>query len=290
MMAAKDIVVGVGARYGAAFKLNPVTGLPDLGFNSGTLTPGTMVEGLKSLALESPQPQLFNPYGDDSVYAQDALPPTEIGGGTMVSSKTNLSLQAFFDDTLVVNEGDLEIVVGNTDKRGSEAQMMVYAYRQALDVQKGSSTFGKLRQWNMSIIPATRVFTNAPSYEQGLVDRTYNLAPTPVTTTPWAKGINASGFGANRGAYLEATSTYKPELVAGFGNGTLAQFALPRIPVSSAFVRFWVNGTLATVSSLNTSNNPSVTLSPVPGGAGSGGMGPNGEAFIFGVIEHNQAT
>lgn len=281
-MTAKDIVSGVGARYAEAFILDATTGLPAVAFNSGTLVGGTLVEGIKTFTYTSPEPQQFTHYGDDRPFAKDSLPPTEVGSFVITTAKSNLAFDAFTEGT---KEVTLDTVVkaraGATDNRGSEPRLLVNVFRQALDTQKGSSTFGKLRQWHSALIPSTRVVNQMQSMEQGITTKTYNGIPTPVTYTPWNQAFDSTTWGATQGEYIELIHDYKPVWAFGQGNGTLTVFALPKPPIDVAHTHAWVNGTLATVSSVNTSATaPTMTLS----------VAPTGSAFIAACIEHNQPS
>lgn len=289
-MTAKSIVSGVGARHAEAFIINASTGYPSASFNSGTLVGGTLIEGIKTFDYNNPTPQRINHYGDDRPFAQDSLPPTEIGSFTITTAKTNLDFDAFSEGTKVVT---LDTVVktraGNTDNRGSEPQLFLSVYRQALDTTNGSATFGKLRQWDQAIVPSTRIINNLASMEQGATNSSYEGIPTAVTQTPWAQSFDVATWGATRGEYIKLETDYKPAWCFGLGNGTLTTFALPKPPIDVAHTHAWTNGTLATVNSVNTSTTaPTLTLSSAPGGVGSGGLGPNGEALIAVMVEHSQ--
>lgn len=289
-MTAKSIVSGVGARYAEGFKLNPTTGLPASSFNSGTLVGGTLVQGIKEFVYNNPAPQRIQHYGDDRPFAQDSLPPTEVGDFTITTAKSNLQLDTFTEGTnLVTLDGTVQARLGNTDQRGSEPQLFINTFRQAIDTQNGSATFGKLRQWNSALIPSTRLINNEAAFQQAATVKTYNGIPTPVTYTPWGAAFDQSTWGATRGEYVEMVTDYKPVWAFGLGNGTLTTFALPKPPVDVAHTHAFVNGTLATVSSVNPSvTAPSMTLSAIPGGNGSNGNGENGAALIGVLIEHNQ--
>src|SRR5690349_14134453 len=101
-MTAKDITSGVGVRYAEAFKINSTTGYPASAFNSGTLVGGTLIEGIKTFTYNSPAPQRIQHYGEDKAFAQDSLPPTEVGSFAITTAKTNLALDAFTEGTTEV--------------------------------------------------------------------------------------------------------------------------------------------------------------------------------------------
>lgn len=289
-MTAKQVVSGVGARHAEAFILNSTTALPDCAFNSGTLIAGTLIDGLKTFTYNNPAPQRFTHYGDDKPFAQDSLPPTEIGSFTITTGKNNMQLDTFTEGTkLVTLDTVLQARAGNTDKRGSEPQLFVSVYRQALDTQRSSSTFGKLRQWDQAIVPSVRIINELNSEEQGITPNTYQGIPTIVTQTPWAQTFTEATWGATQGEYVKMFSDYKPQWNVGLGNGTLMKFAVTKTPVDVAHTHAWVNGTLVTVSSIDTTT-PAITLSSPPGGVGSGGLGPLGEGFVAVLVEHTQAV
>lgn len=279
-MTAKDIVSGVGARHAEFFILDPATGYPAVAFNNGTLVGGTLVEGIKTFAYNNPAPQRIQHYGEDRAFAQDALPPTEVGSFTITTAKTNLDLDAFTEGTKVVTlDGVVKARAGNTDNRGSEPQLFASVYRQALDTELGSATFGKLRQWHQAIIPSTRVINNLQSMEQAATNRNYEGIPTPVTYTPWAQAFDVATWGATRGEYIEEVTDYKPAWCFAQGNGTLTRYALPKPPIDVAHTHVWVDGTLATVSSVDTSTTtPSMVLASPPGGG----------KLIAAMVEHSQ--
>lgn len=291
-MTAKDIVSGVGARYAEAFKLNTQTGLPDCAFNLGTLTAGTIIEGIKTFTYNNPAAQRIQHYGDDRTFAQDSLPPTSVGDLSIVTAKTNLSLDTFTEGTKEVTiDGVVKARAGNTDNRGSEPQMFMNVYRQALDTQNGSATFGKLRQWHSALIPSLRIINNLQGFEQAASNKTYEGIPTPVSQTPWGQTFDQNTWGAQRGEYIEMTTDYKPVWNVGLGNGTLTTFALTKPPVDLAHCHVFLNGTLTAISSYNGSTTaPKITFGSAPGGAGSGGQGPLGESFIAVQIEHSQSS
>lgn len=281
-MTAKSIVSGVGARYAEAFRLDPNTSLPGVSFNSGTLVGGTLIQGIKEFVYNNPTPQRIQHYGEDRPFAQDSLPPTEVGSFTITTAKTNLTLDAFTEGTNVATlDSVVQARAGNTDNRGSEPQTFVNVFRQALDTQQGSPTFGKLRQWNSALIPSTRIINNEAAFQQAATVKTYEGIPTPVTYTPWNAAFDAATWGATRAEYIELVTDYKPVWAFGQGNGTLATFALPKPPIDAAHTHVWVNGTITTVTGVNTSTTaPTVTVSPAP----------TGNAFIAALIEHGQPS
>lgn len=275
----KDIVSGVGTRYGEIVLNDPTTGFPVSVFNSGTLQGATQIEGIKTFTYNDPDPQRFTHYGTDRPFAQDSLPATTVGDFGITTAKTNLTLDAYVSDTLVVTiDGNVEARVGNTNKKGFEPQATINVFRQALDTELGSTTFGRLRQWHMALIPSTRLVSKMQPMNAGITDKTYLGIPTPVTETPWEEALTDNIWGATSGEYMELTTTYTPIIAVGKGNGTLTTFGLPKTPIDAAHTHAWANGTLLTVSSVSTTDNTMTVSSPIAN-----------NADIFVILETNSS-
>lgn len=265
-MTAKDIISGVGVRYGEAFLLDPTTGFPQSAFNAGTLTGGTLIEGIKTFQYNEPDPQRFTHYGTDRPFAQDSLPAQTVGDFAVTTAKTNLDLDAFAESTTVVTlDGTLKALAGGTNKRGFEPQVMVSCFRQALDTTLGSATFGRLRQWHMALIPSTRLIPKMQPFNAGITDKQYLGIPTPVTNTPWEQTLTDGVFGATTSEYLELTSDYPPVIGVGKCQGTLTTIGLPKAPVDVAHTHIWYNGTLQTISSVSTTNKTATLQAAITG-------------------------
>jgi hypothetical protein len=264
-MSAKNIISGVGARYAVIANLG-TDGLPDVNVSSATGINGSLIQGLKTVTVNDPDPQRFTHYGDDNPFAQDSLPPTEVGNVTITVAKQNKVIDAMIEGNKIVTKGQMQMRAANTDKMGNEPQVFFAAYQQALDTDKTSDTFGKLRQWNLYIWPSIRLSGKTKSMEQGISDKTYAGTPTKVTETPWNEAFSESVWGNTQGEYIDISCDYHPRFNWGLGDGTITSFELTHPPVSSSYLDVWVDGTPATPSSVNTnSTNPAFTLTTPPG-------------------------
>jgi hypothetical protein len=261
----KDVVAGVGVRYAEIFNLDS-DGLPSVNVASASPVTGTLLRGIKSFTYDDPEPQRIAHYGEDHTLAQDSLPSTDVGSFVMTAAATNLIVDAMAEATKIATINNMEMRLANSDKRGSEPQLFISVYRQALDIQKGSSTYGKLRQYHAAYIPSVRLSPASQSMEQTATDKTYQGTPTPVTSTPWNQVFDETTWGATQGEYVESTTNYKPRWNFYLGNGTIVAFQLSKPPVSSSDVTVWVDGTLTSPSAVNiTTANPAFTLGAAPG-------------------------
>lgn len=274
----KEIVSGIGARYAVAWALDG-NGLPAVVGSSDTPVQGTLIQGIRTLSATDPEPQRVTHYGDDDAFAQDSLPPAEVGSFTVTTAKTNITLDAYLEGNKLRTINSNVMRVGNSDKRGSEPLVMFAAYRQALDTGKASATLGSLRQWHVKIYPSTRLSPASQSFEQGATDKTYNATPTKVSKTPWAETFTEANWGATSGEFIEFTTDYHPRFNAWLGNGSKASFSLSHMPVDSSSLTVWVQDTgEVTPSSVNiNATNPAFTLSSAPASG----------KLVFAMIETN---
>lgn len=257
-------VSGVGTRYGAVFPLDS-SGLPMPATATAVPMQGTLIEAIKGMAVTDPEPQRITHYGDDQPYAQDSLPPTEAGSFSFNTSKTNLDLDAMVEGGKVRTINSNKFIGGNSDNRGSEPQMMVHIYRQALDTDRNSSSFGKLRQWESRIYPSARIAKQTPAFEAQNTDVTYNATPTRVKFAPWFEQFNETNWGFSEAEYITHVTDYQPRINTYRGDGTITAFQLSHPPKTSTEVTVWVDGTQTTPTNVNTSANPSFTLGSAAG-------------------------
>lgn len=273
MAQTKEVVSGVGARFAAIFNLNS-NGLPIPQVPSAVPLQGSLIQGIKTLAVTDPDPQLITHYGDDRPFAQDKLPATEVGSFVVTTAKTNHIIDTMMEGTKIRAQGsNIQAKGGNTNQRGNEPQVMAWFFRQALDTKKSSTTFGKLRQWQMRCYPSVRFSPVTESFEQTNTDKSYNGAPSPVTVTPFNEQFTDANWGFTEAEYYEDITNYRPIPNFWLGTPTITAFQLSHPPVSSADLTVWVNGTVTSPTAVNTSAaNPAFTLASVADGATIGAI------------------
>lgn len=265
MPEAKQIVSGAGTRYGQIFILDS-DGFPIISSSTATPNTGYNVSGIKSTSAAPPAPRRINHLGNDEAYAQDSLPPTEVGSFGITTSKTNLPLDAALDGTEVRVIDNLVMRAVGHDKDGDEPLASLFIYRQAKDTDPESDTYGRLRQWNWRFFPSGQIKPQVASYESEAVDQTYEGTPSKVNETPWGETINNANWGVERLTHIEGVSNYQPVQNWWKGNGTLDAFSLSVPPKSSDELVIWnaTAGTKLTPSSVDISTtNPAFTLSSV---------------------------
>lgn len=262
-MAEIKITAAVGLRHARVLVLD-TDGYPDGDQSGANGYDGVRVSGVQSLSLNVPDVQAIPHLGDDRVFAQDYLPPNTLPTAALNTGKTNFAL----DDTLVgtkteaVGDGSMSGMI--TDKQGREVDVCLIAYRQALEVDDDDApTYGS-RRWQAWILPKTRMIPKGSSAEQGGADQNaYNLIPTNVKAAPWGKQFSEADNGFTEAVLLKSAYEYPPILERYTGNGTLDTFNVTKTPISVAKTKVYVNGTPATVDSVDT-NAKTFTLNAAP--------------------------
>ena len=263
-MAATTQTSGVGTRYAVVFLLD-TDGLPYQATSSANPEKGYRIDKIKTFSAADPEVQRFTHYGDDTPFAQDSLAPTEVETFDITTAKVNLDLDAALSGTKVAALGDeVARLAANTNKLGSEPQVMVFTYRQALDTNPSSASYGA-RRYEGRVYPKARLVPKTPPYEAGITDKTYQGTPTPVRKTEYGQVLTTSTHGCTEATHFDDIYVYPPRINVWRGNGALTVFNLSHTPVSADYLKVWVNGALTTPASVNLSATaPTFTLSNAP--------------------------
>src|SRR5574341_97823 len=140
-MAATKIASGAGLRH-VRYWLLDTDGNPSGAQSGSDGYSGVRIQGVKTFQANIPDVQPIRHTGDDRVFAQDHLPPTELETATITTGKSNLTVDADLVGLTINSLGDMQILGYGTDQAGFESQVMVYGWRQALDTDEDSATDG----------------------------------------------------------------------------------------------------------------------------------------------------
>jgi len=237
---------GVGLRWVQIFALN-ATGSPNA---SGTAVyEGVQIEGAKALTLNAPESRTITHVGDDRVIAVDKLPPTDASSGELTTAKIDDDLEEILtnNNVITVGDGESKAILIATDNQGSEPQIGMLAYRQTLDTNKGSATYGK-RLWEWYLIPKAFVIPKPPSFNENGVEVAYSLFPQIVGAHLWETAFTVAAENAVEAQFARGVSEYAPIIVAFKGDGATAAFTFhaDRPAQATAKISAWKNGVLVT--------------------------------------------
>lgn len=242
---------GVGSRRAQVYALDTTTGLPMPGTGITTAGTGYFLETFKSLAVSDPAPRRLNHVGGDRVYMQDSLPATEAMTATLTADARDMDFDAYIEGGLVVSvDTNVRARAINTDDKGNEPQVFLSCYRQALDADRNSATFGRLRQYEMVAVPSCRVTAQTQPFGDGLTDKTYEVTPTPVTKTPWGITFGTATWGNRDAQAIEINTQKHPIWNFWRGNTSIGTLTLSHAITGTAYVSFWVGGSLTAPSNL----------------------------------------
>lgn len=257
---------GSGTRYGVVFALDATTGLPMPAAAASTPYAGVEIEGIKGLDVTDPQVITVTFKGEDRPYAQDSLPPDELESFSFMSSKVNFDLDEALDGGDTRSYTNVNFRVENGDRRGNEPQVAAFFYRQAIDTDKNSSTFGRLRQYQGRVYSSARITKKTGGFSDRDVDTTYEGKPSNTGYTMWNEDIKQSTWGATEGSHLDGVFAQHPRWNFYRGNGTITAFSTTHAPKDSSHLLVWSDGTLVSPSAVATGAHPAFTLSAAPGG------------------------
>jgi hypothetical protein len=220
---------------------------------STTAYEGVTVSGAKTLTINDPEPRQIVHTGDDRVFALDVLPPTEPVTGQLAVGKVNDTLDAILSDDKSITVGEAKLFGIGTNTRGDENPVTLLAYRQAVDTDPSSASFGQ-RHWVFVLIPSATLIRREGNYDENPESRAYTVIPAFVTKHIWGIAFSASTEGFTQAQALRGVSQYKPKLVAYNGDNLTTTFAFPATApaADTAKVKVWVDGVVTTPSTVAT--------------------------------------
>lgn len=257
---------GVGFRHAQLFALNTSLGVIEPGTASATAYEGVQLSGVKRLTINDPEPKQIAHKGDDRVFALDSLPADEPITGELVTGKINDTVDAMITGTNSFSVGETKMMGLGTDKKGSEVQVAMLAWRQALDTTPGAQ---QLRRWELRLIPVCLIIPREGSMDENPEERPYSLRPQVVSKHLWGTAFSNSTEGFLEAQVLRGIAQYKPKIVAWKGDGTIVAFNLPtNFPAqATGKMKVWTTttgGTTTDVTATVTLAVGSVTFSVAP--------------------------
>lgn len=259
-MTASEITSAAGLRRVQVFLLD-ANGYPDGNQAGANGYPGRGLRGPRSFSINAPAVQKINHVGGDRIIAVDYLPPQEGASGEIRTAASDLATDAILTGTLTEAIGEALAGGEMTDRQGQEVDVAVIVYRQALNTKPGQQS---LRQWQMRLFPIARLVPRPSGADQGGADENvYDLIPSISAKYPWGKAFTLTDNEFTEAQAIRLVADYPLMMERFNGDGILTTFNLSWTPISVAKTKVFVNGTAATVSSVNTTAK-TMTLSAAP--------------------------
>lgn len=262
MAAPNKISSGVGFRHAQVLLLD-ANGII---YTTGTQAyEGLRISGAKALVINDPEPQQIQHMGDDTIFAVDSLPPTESITGELRAGKQSETLDAMLSDVNAVQIGESVLYPIGTDRRGDENQVALLAYRQAVDTDPSSTTYGK-RVWQLRLFPRCYVIPRESGFEDTPEDRSYSIRPQFINQYPWGIQLATATENTLRAQGFRGVAEYKPKIVAFVADGTETSFTLPVSAANVSKIKTWIVTTQGTgaVNTADTIGTTAITFTTAP--------------------------
>ena len=241
-------------RSGVGLRSLQVMAIAADGYAAASLTTpyvGALMSGVKVVGLNDPDPQLISHSGDDNVFMQDSLPPTEGISGTITVAKVNDTIDAILTDNDSFTVGEAKLFGEGTNNKGLENDVILLMYRQARDTDPDSSAFGE-RVWDSKIIPICTVIPKSEGFSEGTgTAKAYTLRPAFSTKHPWGTAFAAGTEGFTRAQMIRAITKNPPFFVAWEGDASETDFLFDTDFLATDTDKIhgvWVDGTLKVVT------------------------------------------
>jgi hypothetical protein len=262
MSAPAVVRTGVGVRNVQLFALNS-TGSPNA--SSTSFYAGVQLEGAKVMTINDPEPRQITHTGDDNVLQLDQLPATEAMTGEITVAKTNDSVDALLTGKTSFTVGEAKLLaIGNSNLAGSEVQVGMMIYRQALDASGGSSDGA--RRWEFRIFPKCFLYPRENTWNDSPQERSYTLRPQIVAAHLWETAFASGTEGVSRTQGFRGISQYKPKIVSALGDNSTTVFSFPTgfAAADTAKIVVWVSGVLKTLTTHYTVTTSAITFVSAP--------------------------
>lgn len=242
-MAAPGVVrSGVGFRYVQLLRLgadaHPLA-------TSTAAHAGVQISGARALTINDPEPQQIVHRGDDRIFALDVLPPTEPISGELTVGKISDTVDEFLSPDASFAIGETYMFPIGSDSRGDEYQMAILCYRQTLDTEPGSATYGS-RRWEFRLFPKCYVIPREGGLTGDPEERVYTVRPQYVAKHLWGTDLDASTEGCDLAQGFRGVAQYKPRLVSFLGDNSRVTFTFETTFPAQATgkIAIWVNNVL----------------------------------------------
>lgn len=212
---------GVGFRHCVLYEVNDYGVIKPTDENAYE---GLHLSGVRTLELAIPNIQPVNHYGDDRIFAIDQLPPNESASGNLVVGKNNFDVDALLTGVKIVTLGETKWLGRATDLQGSEKQVCLHAWRQALDTSPSKQ---RVRIWDSRLLPLSQLFPMNSNFAEAPEEKNYSIRPQVSTAYPWGIPFAVPTEGYTEAQMLDGSTVNKPKLIAFLGNASATVFTLP---------------------------------------------------------------
>lgn len=230
--------------------------------SGATGSPAYRITGAVSMTVPQPEASAVPAPGDDTVLVNFIFAPDTLPEGNLITASRDAVFEAIAQGTVVKSylAGN---VIGSVLLPGTPTyeDMFIHGIRRAQTADE--TNFGNARWQNVvySNVQVQALFntmetrTHSP-FDHKLVINNTNNKGTGETFTTANDGVQLAG------GYVYDTN-YPYHFIRYTGNGVLTTFNLSYTPISTSEILVFVNGILATVSSVDIANK-TFTLSVAP--------------------------
>jgi hypothetical protein len=258
MSAPSGKMLAVGLRHAQIFALDS-SGYPAA--TDTTLYSGLEIVGPKVFNVTLPETRKITHPGNDRVLNVDQLPSLDGASAELTAARNDYDVYALLTGTKEYTIGEAKIIGLATSKQGSEPQMGMLLYQQALDGVSGA------RVWRSFLIPKGLVFPKPGGMNENNTEHVFTVQPQVVSKHVWGKAFAIADEGYTTAQVQEMMTEYKPKLAAFQGDGTEDEFlfdvAYPAVSVAKITV--WVDGVIQSAGITPAVTGVTFTAAPADG-------------------------
>ena len=228
-MARNQISTGIGLRHVrvALRDTDNMIAIP-AAVADATAYAGIQIKKTLALTPTIPEPNRVPARGDDIAYHTFALPPTETPSGELRVSKADTAAIALISSTTAWGSPTFRKVGLATDKQGDESDLMMWAYREAIDSEEGSVYFGQAIWQTYILLNALATPRPASMEDQNVGEFLYALTCNNSTRDELGVAFSTGVNGFTKAPILMIVTKDKFWMDAFRGDGIETDFTLTK--------------------------------------------------------------
>lgn len=254
MTAIDGKLVPVGLRRATIFALN-ASGSPAA--TQTTYYAGLQIVGAQAFDFNIPDARKITHVGDDRPVQVDYLPALDAVAGELRAARLDTAIYSLLSGTLETTVGESKFVGVGHSEQGSEPQVGLLMYQQALD-----STGARV--WRSILVPKATLYAHPSGMNESASVNRFIVSPAVVSKHLWETSFALLTEGFTEAQALVGYHQYKPKIIAFLATTGQTAFLLPAASpsVNVSKIAVWVDGAAVTENITKATNEVDFTTAP----------------------------
>lgn len=264
-MGANEITSGIGLRMvRVALRDTDGTIKVPAGTAVGTAYNGLQVGGARALTITVPDAVRVPVTGDDRVYYQWQLPPTENATGELRVSKIAHPIIALVTGTKQWGSPNRRKIGWGTDKQGEEPEIVLWGCRQVIEADESLAAFGQKRWETCYVLNALAHPRPSTMEYQTVSEMIFSVVANDATVNELGTAFSIAINGFTKAELLGIVTDKKYMLDAFLGDNSQVTFTLSQTPYETGIFNVTKDGVVQHYTTHWTRSGAVITMVSAP--------------------------